>query len=166
MRDGSEWSGLTAVPVRMVVCVRVRGCVRVFVLGGEGGDGHYQAAVLDAFEADEKVGEVLDAGGLAVNDQDFKTGVVIEMRMTRRHDEVVVLVLHLGELLGDSGGVVVVNERDGADDGRAGRGGLLADQPGADQVAKGFGAVGVSALLNGMVEPLEEIGVEGNADSA
>ncbi len=48
----------------------------------------------------------------------------------------------------------------------SGRGGLLADQPVADQVAKGFGSVRVSALLDGMVEPLEEIGIESNADSA
>ena len=84
--------------------------------------------MLHAFEADEKVGEVLNARGLAVDDQDFKAGVVIEMRVARRDNQVVVLVLRFGELLGDAGGVMVVDERDGADDGRAGRGSLLADE--------------------------------------
>jgi hypothetical protein len=57
---------------------------------------HYQSAVLHAFEADENVGEVLDAGGIAVDDQHFKAGVVVEMRVTRGNYQVVVLVLHLG----------------------------------------------------------------------
>jgi hypothetical protein len=52
--------------------------------------------VLHAFEADENVGEVLDAGGITVDDQHFKAGVVVEMRVTRGNYQVVVLVLHLG----------------------------------------------------------------------
>ena len=136
------------------------------VLGVERGDGHHQAAVLDAFETDENVGEMLHSGGLAVDDQYFKAGIMVEMRVARGDDQIVVLVLHLGQLFRDSRGVMVEDERHGADHRCVGRRGLLPDQPVADQVAKGFGAVRVSALLNGVVEPLEEIGIEGNADSA
>ena len=110
--------------------------------------------------------KMLDACGLAVDDQHFKAGVVIEMRMRGRNHQAVVLVLRFSELLGDAVGGVVVDERDGADDDRVGGGGLLADQPVADQVAKGFGTVRVSALLNGAIETFEEIGIESNADSA
>jgi len=148
--------------VRMFVVVRMF----VGVRGIERRHGHHQAAVLHAFEAYENVGEVLDAGGIAMHDQHFKAGIVVEMRVTRGDQEVVVLVLYLGQLLGDSGGVVVEDEGHGADDGRVGRGGLLAHQPVADQVPECFRPVRVSALLNGAVEPLEEIGIEGNADSA
>ena len=63
------------------------------------GHSHHQAAVLHAFEADEQVGEVLDAGGLAVDDEHFKAGVVIEMRVAGGDNQVVVLVLQLGEFL-------------------------------------------------------------------
>ena len=152
--------GLVAVLVRMLVLVFVR------VPGIQRRHRHYQAAVLHPFETDEKVGEVFDARGLAVDDQHFKTGIVIEMRMRGGNNQVVVFVLRFSELLGNPMGMMVVDERDGADDGRVGRGGALADQPVANQVAKGFGTVRVSALLNGTVEPIEEIGIEGNADSA
>ena len=90
----------------------------------------------------------------AVDDQHFKAGIEIEMCVARGNDQVVVRVLRFSQLLGDAVGVMVEDEGDGADDGGIGRGGLLAHQPVADQVAKGFGAVGVSALLNGVVEPL------------
>ena len=92
--------------------------------GRERGHSHHQPAVLHAFQADDEVGEVLHAGGFAVNDQHFKAGIEIEMRMARGDDEVVVLVLRFGQLLGDSEGVMVVNESDGADNGGIGRGGL------------------------------------------
>ena len=151
-----------AVFVRMVVRVGVR----VFVPSIERGHGHHQAAVLYAFEADENVGEVLDPGGISVDDQHFKAGIVIEMRVTRRDHQVVVLVLHLGQLLSDSRGVVVKDEGHGADDGRVRRGGLLADQPVADQIPECFRSVRVSTVLNRAVELFEKIGIESNADSA
>ena len=152
-------------------CARANGCARadayaLAMLRIACGDGHHQAAVLHAFEADENVGEVLDAGRLAMDDEHFKAGIVVEMRVTRGDNQVVVLVLRFSELLGDAVGMVVEDEGDGADDGRVGRGSLLPHQPVADQVAKGFGTVRVSALLDGAVESLQQIRIEGNADSA
>lgn len=57
--------------------------MRVRVLRFEFGrrHSHHEAAVLHTLEADEQVGEVLDASGLAVHNQNFETGIVVEMRM-------------------------------------------------------------------------------------
>ena len=132
----------------------------------EWGHRHHQAAVLDTLESNQQVCKVFHTRGFAMNDQYFKTGIVVEMRVSGGDNEVVVRVLRFSELFGDAGGMVVIDQRNGANDGGIGRGGLLADQPVANQIAKGFGAVRIAALRNGAVKPVQEIGVEGNADSA
>ena len=147
--------------LRMVVRVRVF----VRVLGIEGGNGHHQAAVLNALEPDKKIGETLDAGSLAVNNQHFQAGIEVQMRVTRRNNQVVVFVLHFRELLGDPMGMMVENQGHGADDGGLGRGGPLSHQPVPDQVPKSLGTIRVSALFNGEVEPLQEFRIESDADS-
>jgi len=48
--------------------------------------------VLYAFESDENVGEVLDAGGTAVDDQHFKAGVMTEVQ--HEHHDLVVSTSH------------------------------------------------------------------------
>ena len=130
-----------------------------------GWDGFDEAAVLDTFEADEAVGELLDLGGFAVDDEDFEAGVVVEMGVAGGDDEVVEGVLEVGELLADAVGVMVIDEGDGADDGGVGGGGLVADEAVADEIAEGLRAVGVAAFLDGAVELVEEIGVDGDADA-
>jgi len=55
------------------------------------GHAHHQAAVLHSFQADDQVGEVLHAGGFAVDDQHFEAGIMIQMRVTRGDNQVVVL---------------------------------------------------------------------------
>ena len=65
-------------------------------------NGHHKATVLDAFEADEAVGESLDARGSSVDNQDFEAGVVIEVGMAGGDNEVVMLVLEVGEFVGDA----------------------------------------------------------------
>jgi hypothetical protein len=62
--------------------------------------GHYHAAVLYPFKADENVGEVLDAGRTAVDDEYFKAGIEVQVRVTGGNNQVMVLVLRLSELLG------------------------------------------------------------------
>ncbi|SPE19865.1 hypothetical protein SBA5_250095 [Candidatus Sulfotelmatomonas gaucii] len=113
-------TALTAVLVRVVVRMFV--LMGMFVGGVErmGGHGHDQAAMLHAFEADEDVGEVLHAARLAVNDQHFKTGIVVEVRVARGNDEVVMRMLRFSEPLGDAVRVVVEDEGNGADDGCSG----------------------------------------------
>jgi len=127
---------------------------------------HDEAAVLDAFEADEAVGEALDAGRGAVDDQDLEAGVVIEVGVAGRDDQVVVLMLEAGELISDAVGIVVVDEGDGANDGGVGGGGAFGDEAVANEIAEGFRAVGVAAAGDGAVELCEEGGIESDADAA
>ena len=127
---------------------------------------HDEAAVLDAFEADEAFGEALDVGGGAVDDQHFEAGVVIEVGVAGGDDQVVVLVLEAGELVGDAVGVVVVDEGDSADDGGVGGGGAFGDEAVANEIAEGFRAVGVAALLDEAIELVQKVGVDGYANPA
>ena len=84
---------MRGVLVLMRVFMRMRMRLGMFVAGIEcvRGHGHHQAPVLHAFQADDEVGKLLHARRLAVDDQHFKAGVVIEMRMARGNDEVVML---------------------------------------------------------------------------
>ena len=101
-----------------------------------------------------------------MDDEDLETGIVIEVGVTGGDDQVVVLVLEAGELVGDAVGAVVVDEGDGADDGGVGGGGTLGDEAVANEVAEGLRAVGVAAAGDGAVELLEEGGIECDADAA
>ena len=140
----------------MRVFMRMRMRLGMFVAGIEcvRGHGHDQAPMLHAFQADDDVGKVLHARRFAVDDQHFKAGVEIEMSMARGNDEVMMRMLRLGQLFSDAVGVMVVNEGDGAHNGGIWRSGRLSHQPVANQVAKGFGAIGVSTLLDGTVKAL------------
>src|ERR1039458_10582752 len=84
---------------------------QVFAAGGDG-----ELAVLDAFSGDEFVGNLLDGPGLAAHGQDFQAVVVVQVDVQRGKDDVVVVVLDVGESGLDVLLVVVVNERDGAGD--------------------------------------------------
>lgn len=63
-------------------------------------------------------------------------------------------------------GAVVVDEGDGAYDRGIGRGGALGDETIADEIAEGFGAIGVAAAGDGAIELCEESGIEGDSDAA
>ena len=52
--------------------------VAVLVFNGVRWNGHYEAAVLNAFEANEPIGELFNLGRLSVDDEHLKAGVVIE----------------------------------------------------------------------------------------
>ena len=94
----------------MAVIVRVLEVVR--------GNGHHQAAVLHAFQANEAIGKLGHLGRFAMDDQHFKAGVVIQVGMAGGDHQIVVCMLHLGELFRDAVGVVVVDEGDRAHHGR------------------------------------------------
>ena len=74
-------------------------------------------------------------------------------------------MLKFGQLFCDAVSMVIVDEGDGADDGGIGTRGPLRDQAVANQVAKGFGAVGVSEPGDEIIEAGEQIGVECDANS-
>ena len=54
--------------------------------------------MLDAFGADETIGDLLDFAGCTFNDDHFEAGIVIEMRVCRGDDDVVIFVLYVHEL--------------------------------------------------------------------
>jgi len=74
-------------------------------------------------------------------------------------------MLKFGQLFCDAVSMVIVDEGDGADDGGIGTRGPLRDQAVANQVAKGFGPVGVSKPGDELIEALEEIRIECNTNS-
>ena len=78
------------------------------------GNGHDQPAVLDALQSDEPVGKLLHARRLAVDDEHLKAGFVVEMGVAGGDHQVVILVLHFGELFRDAVRMVVVDQRDRA----------------------------------------------------
>ena len=91
-------------------------------------DGHYQAAMLYTLEADQHVGKLGNLGRLAVHDQYFKAGIVVQVRMAGGDHQFMVRVLRLGQLFRDAVRVVVEDERDRAHDYRFRRRGLLGYQ--------------------------------------
>ncbi len=76
----------------------------------------------------------------------------------------VAFVLHVGEALGKLAHVVIVDQRDGAYDDAVRTLGRFFDEGFADQVAKRFRAVGVAAAGDKIVEFLEQIGIDGDAN--
>src|ERR1035441_746780 len=88
------------------------------------------------------------------------------MDVQRGEDGVMVIVLDGGKLLAQQADVVIVDEGDCAHHVGGRRFPRLFDQFLADQVAKGFGAVGVSAPPNQFIELLQEGAVDGDANPA
>ena len=78
----------------------------------------------------------------------------------------VVIVLNGGQLLIELPHVVVVHESDGADDLAIWGFPSLFDQFVADQIAKGLGAVGVAAFSDEAIELVQQVAVDGDANSA
>ena len=131
-----------------------------------GRDGHDQAAVMHAFKPYESVSELGDSGGLAVHDEDFQAGVVVEVGVAGGDDELVAGVLQLGEFVADSPGVVVVDKGDGAHHGGGVVGGPIRYQAVSDEIAESFGSVGIAQPRDQIIEAFEEIRIECNSDSA
>jgi hypothetical protein len=130
------------------------------------GSGPVSAAVFDAFGADEGIGQRFDFGDFAGGDDDFEAVVMVEVDVQSRENVVMVAVLKFRQLFLELADVVVVNERDGSDHLARGVFGSLADELGADEVAEGLGAVGVTAFGDEGVEFFEEGGIEGDANAA
>jgi hypothetical protein len=86
-----SWTLFTSVFVAMFMAVFMR------VFDGVRGNGHHQAAMLHALEADEAIGKLGNLGRFAVDDQHFKAGVVVKVGMAGGDHQLMVLMLHLGE---------------------------------------------------------------------
>ena len=98
---------------------------------------------------------LISARGAAQHD-DLEAVVGVEVHVQRRDDLLVVGVLVLGELVGEVAGVVVVDQRDGADDLAVAGVPLLLDERRPDQVAERLRAVDVALLGDERVEALEQ----------
>ena len=122
--------------------------------------------MLHAFEPDELAGELLNLRRLSVDDQHLKACVVIQMSVTRRDHQGVMRVLEFSQLFGNAISVMIVDEGYRADDRGIGTGCPLCNKAISDQVAKGLRPVRVTERGNMIVESLEKIGIESNADSA
>ena len=75
----------------MFVVVLMFVSVPVCVLQRVRRNGHHQAAVLHALQADQPVGKLLHPRRLAVDDQHLKAGVVVKVGMAGGNHQIVVL---------------------------------------------------------------------------
>jgi hypothetical protein len=122
--------------------------------------------VLHAFQTDQAAGEHFDLSGFAMNNEDLKAGIMVEMRMTGGDHEVVICVLKFGQLFCNAVGVMVVDERDGTDYCLIGACRPLGNQAITDQITESLGPVAIAQPGNEIVEAFEEIRIERYSDSA
>jgi hypothetical protein len=114
-----------------------------------------QGAVKHAFVPSQRVQKLLDAPGEPLDEHDFDAQIVAEVDVCGREDQVVVVVLRVGEFLAEARQVVIVDEGY-----RAHR--LLVllpfnlNETVADHVADELGPVRVPTLLLESVELLQE----------
>src|ERR1035441_5931829 len=139
-------------------------CRQSLQLLPRGGDG--QASVFDAFRADQHVGHLPHHGALASHHQNFQAVIVIQVNVERGEDGVMEIVLDAGEFLAQQAHVVIIDQGDGAHHLRVRRFPRLFDQFLADQVAKGFGAVRVTAPPDQLIELLQQSAIDGDANPA
>ena len=74
-------------------------------------------------------------------------------------------MLEVHQLLGKQLGVMIVDQRYGTDNGRLCIFDSDADQSIADEIAKGFGAIGIPLFCNQPIEARKEIRIDSNADT-
>ena len=71
--------------------------------------------MLDAFHADQGVGDFLDHRSLAPNHEHLQAMVVVQMEVHARHNVAMEVVLDMGQLFRQITHLMVVDKRDGAD---------------------------------------------------
>jgi len=111
------------------VCRRGGSGGKVFAGGGDG-----EFAVFDAARGDQFIGDGFDGLGFAAHGEDFQAVMVVQMDVQRGEDEVVVVVLDIGEGCLDVLFVVVIDQGDGAGDFAVAVVLPVLDQAGADEV--------------------------------
>lgn len=120
----------------------------------------------DTLRRNQRVGHLLYRGGLAFEDQNFETVIVIQMHVKSGQHQMKMIVLHGREAVRQETHVMIVDQRQGADDNTIGLLGGFLDEGVADQVAKRFGTVGVASLTDVLIEFVEQVGIDGYADAA
>ena len=129
------------------------------------GGGHGEPASEHAFYRRDLVGEALEVSEPALADQDLHAPVVVEVDVDGRVHEGLVVVLHVGELVADRRDGVVVDHDDRADHPLVLVLPLGLGERIADQVPDGLGPAHVPLLGNRLVEGLQKLGLQGNADA-
>jgi len=118
--------------------------------------GHREFPVLDAFGPDQAVGDFLHLAAFALDHQDFKAMMFIEMDVQRGPKKLLVLVLKVGEGVAQVADGVVVDDRDGADDLPI-LVPLLLDERVTDEIANRLRSIGVALLLDDPIEAFEQL---------
>jgi hypothetical protein len=127
---------------------------------------HDEPAVLNAFQTNQAAGKLLNLGGFAMHDEYFKTGVMVEMSVAGGNHQFMLSVLQVGQFVGHAMGVMVINERDSANDGGFGLGSFLRYEFVANEITECFGAIGITLVADVVIEALKEARIKCDADSA
>lgn len=114
----------------------------------------------------EGVGHFLNGGGFTFEDEHFEAVVMIEVDVEGRKDQMEMVVLHGGEAVREQADVMIVDQGESADYGAIGLFRGLFDERVTDEVAEGFGAIGVAAMGDVVIEFGEKVGIDGYADAA
>lgn len=126
---------------------------------------HNEFAVFHAARTDESVGEFLDGRLGSTNCNQFEAIVVIEMAMHGRQDVVAMIVLHVGQVLLQVPLVVVVDQRDAADDIAFACLLPVFDELGADHISDGHRAIIVTFFANHAIELAHQFRRERGAET-
>ncbi len=104
--------------------------------------------MLHAFRADEPVRQLLHSSRLATKYDHFQATFMVEMGVQRGNDYFVMLVLKIGELLGQQTNVMIIDECNRAHDKCICSNDHGADEPVTNQITKRFGAVLIALVSN------------------
>ncbi len=107
--------------------------------------------MFDAFGAHQNVAERAHPGAVAAHDENFEAVIVIEVDVERRHDEIGVIVLQIGEQALQRRLVMIEKQGDRARDFAADFA-LMFDQLSANHVRKSQRAIGVALLRDHDIE--------------
>ena len=122
--------------------------------------------MLDAFGADQSIGDFLDHADPSLDHEHLQAVVVIQMDVQRGEHVVEMGVLEVRQFFVEEADVMVVDQGDGSDyvAVRTFPGLLYEDI--AYEVAKCFGAIGVSAGSDQLIKLLQQFGIDGHSDPA
>src|SRR5699024_638838 len=124
--------------------------------------GHGQLAMLDSLDADQAVCECAHLPPRPFDGNHFQAMVMVQMQMHGGQDQLVMIVLDCGQLLGQGAYMMIEHQRDRAHDFRLVIP-AIADQLVADQIADRFRAGLVATPGAQLVELPEQTLVHGNS---
>jgi pimeloyl-ACP methyl ester carboxylesterase len=137
----------------------------VLTAGGLG-HSHYKPAMLHTLQPDQPPGKFFHPAGFTVDHQNFQAQVMVKMRMTGRDHKIVIRVLNFGQLLRHPASMMVVNQRDRANNRRIRFRCPLGNKTIANQIAEGLGTIAISQPRNEIIKALQEIRIERDSDPA